>query len=136
MENIKKFKTLRIVTVIQTALILAGLIFILLSGVLENKEERLLIQGESENGAYVISVYEVGKPNWFRSNTVKAYYSDVDHRQGTAIFTAEVNNGKAILSESNYHLEWEGDTAVLYLSGNSQTGMAYKINFETAQQTR
>ena len=42
MENANKYKTLRIVTVIQTALILAGVIFILLSGVLDNKEEYLL----------------------------------------------------------------------------------------------
>lgn len=131
MENANKYKTLRIVTVIQTALILAGVIFILLSGVLDNKEEYLLTQGSSADGEY--SVYEVGKPNWFRSNTVKAYYSDKDHRHGTAVFTAEVNNGKEALSEDNYVLKWEGDTAVLYLSGSNQTGTAYKINFDTVK---
>ncbi len=133
MENANKYKTLRIVTVIQTALILAGVIFILLSGVLDNKEEYLLTQGSSSDGEYIISVYEVGKPNWFRSNTVKAYYSDKDHRHGTAVFTAEVNNGKEALSEDNYVLKWEGDTAVLYLSGSNQTGTAYKINFDTVK---
>lgn len=133
MENANKYKTLRIVTVIQTALILAGVIFILLSGVLDNKEEYLLTQGSSADGEYIISVYEVGKPNWFRSNTVKAYYSDKNHRHGTAVFTAEVNNGKEALSEDNYVLKWEGDTAVLYLSGSNQTGTAYKINFDTVK---
>ena len=133
MENANKYKTLRIVTVIQTALILAGVIFILLSGVLDNKDEYLLTQGSSAEGEYFISVYEVGKPNWFRSNTVKAYYSDKDQRHGTAVFTAEVNNGKEALSEDNYVLKWEGDTAVLYLSGSNQTGTAYKINFDTVK---
>ena len=130
-----KFKLLRILTLVESALILVGVVFVLLSGVLQTKEEVLLTQSSSANGAYVISVYEVGKPTMFHANTVKAYYSDVDHREGTAVFTAEVDNGNASLTKSNYTLKWEGDTAVLYLVGNKQTGAEYKINFDTAKKS-
>lgn len=131
MEDLKKYKILRIVTVIQSAIILAAVIFIMLSGVLENKDEYLLTKSDSDNGNYTISVYEVGKPNIFRTNEVKAYYSDVDHKKGSAVFTAEVNNGKEMLTKDNFVLSWEGDTAVLYLEGANQTGTSYKINFDT-----
>ena len=133
MENSKKYKTLLIMTIAEGALILAAAIFILFSGALNNKQEYLLTQGQSANGEYVISVDEVGRPGIFKPNTVKAYYSDADHRHGTAVFTAEVDNGKKPLEKGNYSLEWEGDTAVLYLMGSNQTGTSYKINFDTAE---
>lgn len=128
----KKYNILRIVTVIQSALILIAVIFICFSGVLNNKQEYLLDSSQSDNGEYVIELFEVGSPNIFRANTVKAYYSDADHKHGTAVFTAEVNNGEKPLDKSNFTLKWEGDTAVLYLVGSEQTGTAYKINFDTA----
>ena len=102
---------------------------------LQTRQERLLKQGESADGSYIISIYEVGKPSIIRKNTVKAYYSDKDHREGTAVFTAEVDNGMATLDDSNFELTWEGDTAVLYLVGNKQTGMSYKINFDTVKKS-
>ena len=131
MEMEKNIKRLRIIALIESAVILIAVVFILFSGLLQTTEEALLTQSKSDNGRYTISIYEVGKPSLVRKNTVKAYYSDVDHREGTAVFTAEVDNGMAALTGSNYELTWEGDTAVLYLVGNKQTGTAYKINFDT-----
>ena len=135
MNTERNFKILRILTLVESALILVAVVFILTSGVLQTKEEVLLTQGASADGAYVISIYEVGKPNMFHANTVKAYYSDVNHREGTAVFTAEVDNGNAALTEANYTLKWEENTAVLYLVGNKQTGTAYKINFDTVKKS-
>lgn len=133
MDLEKNIKRLKIITLIESAVILIAVLFILFSGVLQTTKEALLIQSNSDNGRYIISIYEVGKPSIIRKNTVKAYYSDVDHREGTAVFTAEVDNGMAALTGSNYELTWEGDTAVLYLVGNKQTGTAYKINFDTVK---
>lgn len=129
----RNYKILRIVTLVQSAVILIAVILVLMSGLLQNKDERLLVKGQSADGAYIISIFEVGKPNWFHNNTVKAYYSDVNHRHDTAVFTAEVDNGKEKLEQDNYYLEWEGDTAILYLEGSKQTRTAYKINFDTVK---
>ena len=131
----KNLKRLKIITAIESAIILAAVIFVLLSGMLQDKREALLKHGESADGKYIINIYEVGKPTIFRKNMVKAYYSDADHREGSAVFTAEVDNGMAPLNESNFTLTWEGDTAVLYLVGNKQTGMSYKINFDTVKKS-
>ncbi len=131
-QNSKKYNILRILTVVQSALILIAVLFICFSGVLDNKQEYLLAKSTSDNGNYTIEIFEVGSPNIFRTNAVKAYYSDADHKHGTAIFTAEVNNGEKALDKTNFTLTWEGDTAVLYLVGSEQTGTAYKINFDTA----
>ena len=133
MDLEKNLKKLRIITLIESAVILIAVIVVLFSGVLQTTGETLLTQSKSDNGRYTISIYEVGKPSIIRKNTVKAYYSDADHREGTAVFTAEVDNGMAVLTGSNYELKWEGDTAVLYLVGNKQTGTEYKINFDTVK---
>ncbi len=131
-QHSKKYNILRIVTVVQSALILIAVVVICFSGILNNKQEYLLAQSKSDNGEYSIEIFEVGSPNIFRSNTVKAYYSDSQHKHETAVFTAEVNNGDQPLGKNNFTLTWEGDTAVLYLVGSEQTGTAYKINFDTA----
>ncbi len=130
-KNTKKYNILRVVTVIQSALILIAVIFIAFSGIINNDEEYQLAKSESLDGAYTIELYEVGSPNLFRTNKVKAYYRDADHRQSVAVFTAEVNNGEKPLDKSNFTLEWDGDTAVLYLEGSEQTKTRYEINFET-----
>ena len=72
MEKTKKYKALLMMTVVEGAVILAAAIFILFSGALSNKQEYLLTQGQSNNGEYVISIYEVGRPGIFKPNTVKA----------------------------------------------------------------
>ncbi len=131
-QSPQKYKTLRIVTFIQSSLILIAVLFILFSGILNNKTEYLLGKSESDNGEYVIEIYEVGSPNLFRSNTVKAYYRDAEHRHGTAVFTVEVNNGQDALTKNNFSLEWDGDTAILYLEGSKHTKTKHEINFETA----
>ncbi|MBQ8784079.1 MAG: hypothetical protein IJZ57_09975 [Clostridia bacterium] len=133
-QNTKKYNTLRVVTFIQSALILVAVLFILFSGILNNKSEYLLGKSQSDNGEYVIEIYEVGSPNLFRSNTVKAYYRDANHRHGTAVFTVEVNNGQDSLTKNNFSLEWDGDTAILYLEGSEHTRTRHEINFETAKQ--
>lgn len=131
-QHTKKYNILRIVTFVQSALILVAVLFILFSGILNNKTEYLLAQSQSDNGEYVIELYEVGSPNLFRANTVKAYYSDAEHRHGTAVFTVEVNNGEEPLTKNNFDLEWDGDTAILYLEGSEHTRTKHEINFETA----
>ncbi len=131
-NNNKKYNILRVLTVVQSALILVAVVIILFSGVINNDEEYLLDKSYSEDGAYTIEIFEVGSPTIFRPNRVKAYYRDSDHRHGTAVFTAEVNNGEKPLAKKNFDLEWNGDTAVLYLVGSEQTKTKYEINFETA----
>lgn len=131
-QNTKKYKTLRIVTFIQSALIFAAVLFILFSGILNNKTEYFLAKSQSDNGEYVIELYEVGSPTIFRANTVKAYYSDANHRKGTAVFTVEVDNGEESLAKNNFSLEWDGDTAILYLEGSEHTRTKHEINFDTA----
>ncbi len=133
MDLEKNLKRLRILALVESAIILIAVVFVLFSGVLQTTEETLLTQSKSDNGKYTISIYEVGKPSIIRKNTVKAYYSDVDHREGTAVFTAAGDNGMAALTGSTYELSWKGDTAVLYLIGNKQAGMEYKINFDTVK---
>ena len=133
MDYEKNIKRLRILALVESAVILVFLVFVLFSGLLQPKNEHLLAQSNSADEKYTISVYEVGKPSVLKSNTVKAYYSDTDHREGTAVFTAEVDNGMATLTSENFELRWEGNTAILYLVGNKQTGTEYKINFDTAK---
>ncbi|MBQ8227420.1 MAG: hypothetical protein IJZ88_00235 [Clostridia bacterium] len=131
-QNNKKYKALVVVTFIQSALIMAAVLFILFGGILNNKTEYLLGKSQSDNGEYVIEIYEVGNPTLFRSNTVKAYYRDANHRHGTAVFTVEVNNGTESLTKNNFSLEWDGDTAILYLEGSEHTRTKHEINFDTA----
>ena len=131
-QNTKKLKTLRVIAFIQSALIFAAVLFILFSGLLNNKTEYFLAKSQSDNGEYVIELYEVGSPTIFRANTVKAYYSDADHRQGTAVFSVEVDNGEEALTKNNFSLEWDGDTAILYLEGSEHTRTKHEINFDTA----
>ncbi len=131
-QNSKKYKALVAVTFIESVLILAAVLFILFSGFLNNETEYLLAKSQSDNGEYVIELYEVGNPTIFKASTVKAYYSDADHRQGTAVFTVEVDNGEAKLTKNNFSIEWDDDTAVLYLEGSEHTRTKHEINFETA----
>lgn len=131
MDQQKKYKALMAVTFIESVLILVAVLFILFSGFIGSETEYLLSKSQSDNGEYVIELYEVGSPTIFRASTVKAYYSDAEHRQGTAVFTVEVDNGENKLTKNNFDLEWDGDTAILYLEGSEHTRTKHEINFET-----
>ncbi len=131
-QQSKKYKALVAVTFIESVLILAAVFYVLFSGFLTNETEYFLAKSQSDNGQYVIELYEVGSPTIFKASTVKAYYSDAEHRQGTAVFSVEVDNGENKLTKNNFDIEWDDDTAILYLEGSEHTRTKHEINFDTA----
>lgn len=133
-QTTKNYKKLRVISFVQSALIFIAVLVILFTVIMNDKTEYYLDRSQSDNGEYIIELYEVGSPNLFRNNTIKAYYRDTAHRQGTAVFTVEVDNGDAPLSKNNFELEWDGDTAILYLEGSEHNRTKHEINFDTAVQ--
>ncbi len=135
-KSANNYKKLRVITFVQSAVIFIVVLVILFAIVLNDRTEYYLDRSQSDNGNYVIELYEVGSPNFFRNNTVKAYYRDTAHKQGTAVFSVEVDNGDAPLTKNNFELEWEGDTAILYLEGSEHNRTKHEINFDTVAQNK
>ncbi len=118
-QNMKK--RYKIIIILQS-IILFSLVSIigfncLFDYLVDNKTQHLLAEYDN------VKIYEIGRPVFFSSSTVKIHYADY-------IFETQIYNDGANLTDDNYEIVKNDDFYEVTLKGSEQEDVIYYLECE------